>query len=104
MVVRVRPHPTFERRKADLYVKKSVNVLDALLGKELTLDGLGGERLKVEIPRGFSLSEKLRLSGKGLPHFGGTVRGDIYVTLDVRLPKHLSEKAKRALEDLEGEI
>ncbi len=104
VVVRVKPNAVFTRQKADLYTTKSMNIMDALLGKEIILDGLGGEKLKVEIPKGFGLQEKLRLSGKGLPRFGGGSRGDVYVTLDVHLPKHLSEKAKRALEGLEGEL
>ncbi len=104
VVVRVKPHPVFKRQKADLYATAGVNILDALIGKEIVIEGLGGEKLRVEIPRGFALQEKIRVPGKGLPHFGGGARGDVYVTLDVRLPKHLSEKAKKLLKDLEGEI
>ncbi len=104
VVVRVKPHPVFKRQKTDLHATKAVNVLDALLGKELTLDGLGGEKLRVEIPHGFSLQEKLRIPGKGLPRFGGGTRGDIYISLDVRLPKRISEKTRKLLEGLEGEI
>jgi molecular chaperone DnaJ len=104
VVVRVKPHPVFKRQKADLYAVRPVNIADALLGKELMLEGLGGERLKVEIPKGFGLQEKLRVPGKGLPRFGGGSRGDVYITLDVHLPKHLSEKAKGLLEELKGEI
>ncbi len=104
VVVRVKPHPVFKRQKADLYVVKSMNIIDAILGKDVILEGLGGERIKVEIPKGFGLQSKLRVPGKGLPRFGGGLRGDLYITLDLHLPKHLSEKAKKLLEELAGEI
>jgi len=39
-----------------------------------------------------------------MPKFGGHGRGDLIVELVVRTPKKVSSRAKKILEDLEGEI
>ena len=45
-----------------------------------------------------------RLSGKGMPRLGGRGHGDLYVEIKVTVPKKLSRKAKRILEDLKEEL
>jgi len=36
----------------------------------------------------------LRVGEKGLPHFGETKRGDIYIRLDVHIPESLSQEER----------
>jgi molecular chaperone DnaJ len=36
----------------------------------------------------------LRLGGKGLPHFGETKRGDLYLRLNVHIPESLSQEER----------
>lgn len=103
-VVRVKPHTAFRRKKNELFTQKSVRISDLLLGKKVELTDISGERFSVAIPAGWNLREELRVSGRGMPRFGSSGRGDLYVTLDVRIPKHLSAKAKKLLEELEGEM
>ncbi|MFH1193173.1 MAG: DnaJ C-terminal domain-containing protein [Candidatus Jorgensenbacteria bacterium] len=103
-VVRVKPHAAFRRKKNELFTQKSVGISDLLLGKKIELTDISGERFSVAIPAGWNLREELRVSGRGMPRFGSSGRGDLYVTLDVKLPKHLSAKAKKLLEELEGEL
>ena len=40
----------------------------------------------------------LRLRGKGLPHFGGGFRGDLYVRLQIPVPERLSDRQRRLFE------
>lgn len=42
----------------------------------------------------------LRLRGKGLPRFGGGMRGDLYVRLQVQVPERLSECQRQLFEQL----
>jgi DnaJ-class molecular chaperone len=42
----------------------------------------------------------LRLRGKGLPRFGGGMRGDLHVRIQVRVPERLSERQRQLLEQL----
>lgn len=107
IVVRVKPHAVFERRKQDLYMVRDVRVTDALLGKKIELHDVGGEKFSVVVPAGFNLKDKLKIPGRGMPRLGGLIssgRGDLYITLNIGVPKSLSHKAKKLLEDLDNEL
>ena len=102
--VNVLPHKQFIRRDNDLLVKKQVNLVDILLGKKIEIQTISGKPISVEIPTGYNLTEKLKVSGQGMPRFNSYGHGDLYVELDVRTPKKVSSKAKKLLEELDGEI
>jgi molecular chaperone DnaJ len=108
--VRVKPHATFERRGADLFITRDVTPLDLLLGKRVEVPTIEGQKTSFEIPVGFNLREPLRVSGEGMPRFGSSSnmlrssRGDLYVNFFIRAPKKPNAKAKKLLEDLEKEI
>ena len=102
--IKVAPHKSFERHGVDLVASKEISMVDVLLGKKIELNSIGGEKLHVEIPAGFNVAEKLKVAGKGMPHFNSTRHGDLYLNLAVRTPKKLSLKAKKLLEELGGEM
>ena len=64
----------------------------------------GAGNLKVEIPENFDLKQNLIISGEGMPKFGGRGRGDLIIELSIRTPKKLNVRAKKILEELEGEL
>ncbi|MFH0806778.1 MAG: molecular chaperone DnaJ [Candidatus Brennerbacteria bacterium] len=104
VIVRVKPHGTFERKRMDLFTSHEIKLTDLALGKSFTIEGVDGEHVKVEIPAGYDIHELLKVSGKGMPRFGSFGRGDLYLTLRVTTPKKLSTKAKKLLDELEGEL
>jgi len=101
--IKVKPHPTFERRGADLVVKKELKVFDLLLGKRIEAPTISGGKINIEIPAHFNLKENLRISGEGMPRFGSYGRGDLLVNFTIKAPKKLNPKAKKILEELEEE-
>jgi molecular chaperone DnaJ len=104
VIVRVKPHAAFERKKADLFTTLEMKLTDLALGKIVEVVGVDGERIKVEVPAGYDVHVPLKVTGKGMPRFGNSGRGDLYLTLRVRTPKKLSAKAKKLLEELDGEF
>ncbi len=104
VVVKVRQHATFERKRADLHAKREVKITDALLGRSFKMKDVSGEEFSFAVPPGFDFDEPLKISGRGMPRFGGFGRGDLYVKLSVKTPKRVSAKAKKLLEELETEI
>lgn len=104
VVVRVRLHKIFERKKTDLFMKKEIRITDALLGKKIPLVDIGGERFDFSVPAGFRFEEPLRVSGRGMPRFNSFGRGDLYINFSIKNPTHLSAKAKKILEDLDKEL
>ncbi|MBI3020101.1 MAG: DnaJ domain-containing protein [Parcubacteria group bacterium] len=102
--VHVAPHETWKREGRNLIADLHIKLSDALLGAEYTVKTLDGTNLKLKIPAGISFGEKLRVRGKGVPIEGGRGRrGDLLVKLLINLPKHLSRKAEKLVEDMKKE-
>lgn len=94
-----KPDPRFQRRGADLWRSEPVDVLDAILGKELevlTPDG----KVKVKIPAGTQPDEILRLKGKGLKRFNTEGNGDLNLRIVIHIPEHLDSETRKQFEDI----
>jgi len=100
--IRVKSDPRFERDGFDVYSNLDVAFSDAALGTTKPVETLDGE-LEVKIPSGVQSGEEIRLKARGVPHLRGSGRGDHYVRVTVKTPKHLSRKAKQLLEELKDE-
>lgn len=85
--LQVKPHPTFTRRGSDIYVKKEVTIIQAMLGGKVeNVPGLDGN-FTIQIPEGTEDGTSFKLEGKGMPKFGEE-RGDEYVIVKISLPKN----------------
>ena len=71
-----------------------------MLGKKYTVPSFDGD-LDVKIPSGATPGELLRIRGKGAPKGGGQ-RGDLLIKVNVTLPKKLSRKARKLVEELQS--
>ncbi len=96
--IKVRPDPRFERKGPDLYLKQPLDLFTAVLGGEIIVPTLTG-RVKLKIPPGTQSGQKFRLKGQGLYRPDGR-RGDLYVEVQITVPKHLSPEARRKFEEL----
>jgi molecular chaperone DnaJ len=95
----VEPHPSFERRGSDLVSIVDVPLTQAVLGAELdvpTLDGV--ERVKVAA--GTQPGTVIRLRGHGVPNLGRRGRGDLFLTVQVTVPEHLTKDERGLIERL----
>jgi len=93
------PSHQFQRQGADLWHTVTLDVTDAVLGKEIKVPTLT-KGLKVKIPAGTQPDEILRLRGEGLPRYKDRGRGDIKLRIQVAIPEHLTEKQKELFEQL----
>jgi curved DNA-binding protein len=92
--------PAFKRLNEDLYTEVPIDMYTAVLGGEAMIDTLDG-KVKMSIKPGTQPNAKLRLKGKGFPLYKKENRfGDLYVTLKVQLPDHLSDKEKALFTEL----
>jgi molecular chaperone DnaJ len=103
VAVRVRPDPRFVRDGEDLHTAVRLTMTDAALGTTILVPGVGGE-LELEIPAGTQPGEARVLRGQGMPSLNGSRRGDLYVRLDVVVPRKLSAEQRKALEELDREV
>jgi len=92
--------PRFRREGNDLYTKATVDLYTAVLGGEITVDTLAG-KVKLKIKPGTQNGTNMRLKGKGFPVYKKEEQfGDLYVSLDIKLPENLSEKEKALFKEL----
>ena len=106
VVVHVLPHKHFERQGNDIYCAVPITFTQAVLGAEIRVPTLDGKRVKVKVPSGTQHGKVLRLRNEGIPVVNTSRRGDLYIKLQVTVPKNGSGKAKtllKELSDLEGE-
>jgi molecular chaperone DnaJ len=105
VVIQVNRHEIFERDGADLGRVLSVPLTTALLGGDVMVETLGGQKVKLKIPQGTQPGTMFRIRGKGLPVLGsGSRTGDMLINALIEIPSSLSSKAKQLVKDLEAEL
>jgi DnaJ-class molecular chaperone len=97
--VKLLPHPRYERKGDDLYADVQVPVWDAVLGGAVDVETLGG-RGSFRIPPETQNGRVFRLTGQGMPKFGGGGKGDFYARVKVVLPQELSDRERGLFEEL----
>lgn len=99
----VKSHPIFKRKGDDLYLKTLISFSQATLGDEVEITTLEDKKVLLKVPPGTESGKILRISDKGIPHFSGYGKGDMYVELVIKTPKRLTKKQKELLEKLKEE-
>ncbi len=100
VVIKVAEHPVFERREFDLHCTLPINVAQAALGAEIEVETFDGPQ-SVKVPEGTQTGANFKMRGLGVPHLNSRARGDLYVHLDVQIPKKLTREQRRLFEDLQ---
>ena len=98
--IHVKPHPLFKREGDDLHVDVEVDLYTAILGGKVQVPTL--ERLvELTIPPETANGKVFRLRGLGMPVLGNPEqRGNLYATVDVQLPKNLSQEERQLFQKL----
>jgi len=96
--VRVREHDTFTRQGSDLHALVSVDISEAALGTDIAIPTLNGEE-KLHIPAGSQPGDVFKLRGKGMPRVHARSTGDLFLTLEVKVPRKLNTEQKRLLKE-----
>jgi len=97
--VRVNRDPAFKRSGDDILSAATIGMIAAALGTVIPVKTVDGE-VELKIPSGTQPGTVIKLKSKGVPHLRSEGRGDHLVTIEVEIPKKLSKKQKKLLEDL----
>jgi len=96
--VHVAEHESYLRNGDDLLAAVQVSMAEAALGTDIEVPTLDG-REKLKIPPGSQPGEVFKLRGKGMPRLRSRGRGDIYLTLEVLVPRKLTSEQKKLLKE-----
>ncbi len=100
--VTVKPDTRFERQNDDLYEDVLVNLYTAVLGGEVQIPTMTG-KVTLKINPGTQPGQLIRVRGKGMPKLRQPdTYGDLYVRINVEIPKELTAKERALFKELSG--
>ena len=102
--IHVKEHPRFDRHGSDLYTHKEISFPEAALGTKIDVKTIDGQNGRLRIPEGTQNGSVFKIRGKGMPDLHGRGYGDLFVETNVKIPKNLSRKAKKLLEEFSNEL
>lgn len=98
--VSVKSHSLFTRDGYDVHCEVPLTVAEATLGAEIEVPTLEGTA-KYKIEEGTQPGTVFTMRGKGIPYVNSSSgrRGDLIFTVNVEIPKGLSDKQKEAMRE-----
>ena len=96
--VRLARHPDFSVEGSDLVHEVKIAPWQAVLGDQIIVPTLEGNA-RLKLPPGTQGGQRFRLRGRGLPGVSGQ-RGDLYVVVQITVPKKLSDSERKLWEQL----
>jgi molecular chaperone DnaJ len=100
ITVTVKTHPVFTRDGNNIRVVVPITYVEAVLGATIQVPTLGGEPVKLKVAPGTPNGRVLRVKGRGV--VTAKAEGDLLATVEIAVPSHVSDKAKKALEEFDG--
>lgn len=99
IVVRTRPHKTFQRVGEHLLMSKKISLQEALCGFQFSTTFLDGEELVVRAEQGQVIQpgDITVVEGKGMPRGNGQRPGNLFVMLTVDFPDSIPPEAQEQL-------
>ena len=101
--ISVRPHRQFTRKGFDLYIDMPISYTMAALGGSVTVPTLK-ESVKYTIPAGTQTGSTYRLRDQGIQRLNANGKGDLIVTVNIEVPKHITDEQRVLLEKLAATI
>ena len=99
VLLRVQPHPVFQRDGANLLLDYPVQMAQAALGSDVDVPTLNGH-VSMKIPPGTQSGTVFRVRQKGLPDVHDGRTGDLLVRVTVETPTNLTGAQRRLLDEL----
>jgi len=92
--------PKFSARQYDLYLNQELKLSEAILGVTVSVPTIDDKLLSLKIPPGTKHGTKMRLSGHGLPEMKKGQKGNLYVRIQIKIPKNLTKEQQELVEKL----
>lgn len=101
--IRIKKHPIFKRSGYDILIDIPITFVQAALGATIKVPTLNGI-VEYDIPEGTQTNSRFRLRGKGIQKINSKDCGDLFVTVNIEVPKNLSDKQKALLREFDGSV
>lgn len=99
IVIEEIPDNDFRRDGNDLIHEKKVNLVDLILGGDLSIDTPHG-KLNMHINAGTDSGSVFKYDGKGIPDVNNGRMGSMYIKIAAKIPKKITKEEKEILSNL----
>jgi molecular chaperone DnaJ len=96
------PHDTFVRVGNELKYVLKLTYPQMVLGDKVEIPTIGGTKIRININEFTKVGEILRIQSKGLKQFGSENRGDMLITVELKMPTQISDEEKSLIIDLKN--
>ncbi len=93
LIITVEKHPFFEIDGLNILCNLPITPFEAALGAEVSVPAIEGNA-NVKIPPMTSSGQKLRLAGQGIENKNKSKKGDMIITISIKIPEKLSDEEK----------
>lgn len=97
--ISVRADSVFNRVGQDLYINIPITYMDAVLGGTIKVPTLKS-LVDYDIPKGTQQGTTFKLKGEGVSYLRREGKGDLYFTVDIIVPKKITDEQRELLEEL----
>ncbi len=94
-------HNSFNIKHKDIHKDIYISMIDAIIGNDNFHVKLIDGDISVKIAPNSDNGHVLRIKGRGIPRMNGGDRGDLFLVINIYVPKDLSEDNKNKLKELE---
>ena len=101
--IRIKRHPIYDVDGLDLYITKSVDLFDLILGTNVNVDTIHGKKLNVTVPAGTNPGTTYSIHEQGLPDHRTGAIGRLFVKVNGTTPKVNNEKHRERLRKIQNE-
>ena len=91
VIVQIKKHPLYSREGADLFMEKTISLLEALTGFNFFVESLDGHKIQVATAPGEIIQDgsKKVVKNMGMPFYGDPIsHGNLIVIFHVEFPKN----------------
>lgn len=97
VMVGVERHPDFELDGSQLLTQKTITAFEAMVGTTVDIICVDNVGIQVTVPPGVQPGTTLRCPGRGGWDTAKNCRGDLYLRLQISIPKNLSDEQKTVI-------
>jgi len=94
-------HKLFARSTNDLKYNLKLSYTQMVLGDKVEVPTIEGGKLRVTIPPHSDVADNLRIPHKGMAVMHGNRRGDMMISLGIKMPKTVTDEETELLKKLE---
>jgi curved DNA-binding protein len=97
--------PKFFREDMNLVTEADIDIFDAMIGTQITVDHIDGSFIDLAVPAGSLHGQRLSCKGKGFKSMKFTnVTGDLHVILNIKTPRITDPKIIEEIKNLAKKI